>query len=75
MALANASTIMAKYTSELDNTYISHSGTTGMTTSNDYARIDSSSVWIGYSCQNGVILSGTHPHSVWRDKLKDYAGN
>ena len=49
---AAATTIMAKYTSELDNTYISFSGTTGMTTRNDYARIDGPSVWIEYSCQN-----------------------
>lgn len=72
---ASAATIVAKYTNELDNTYISYSGTTSMTNRNDYARIDGPSVWIEYSCQNGVILSGTHPHSVWRDKVTDYGGN
>lgn len=72
---ANASSIMTKYTSELDNTYISYSGTTGLTTRNDYVRIDGPSVWIEYSCQGGIILAGTHPHSVWRDKAKDYGGN
>jgi len=71
----NAATILAKYTNELDNTYVSFSGTTTMTTRNDYARIDGPSVWIEYSCQNGIVLSGTHPHSVWRDKSKDYGGN
>lgn len=72
---ASAATIMAKYTNELDNTYISYSGTTSLTTRNDYVRIDGPSVWIEYSCQNGIILSGTHPHSVWRDKATDYGGN
>jgi Protein of unknown function (DUF3500) len=72
---ANAATIMAKYTTELDNTYISYSGTTSMTTINDYVRIDGPSVWIEYSCQHGIVLSGNHPHSVWRDKTKDYGGN
>ncbi len=72
---ANAATIMAKYTSELDNTYISYSGTTGLTTQNDYVRIDGPSVWIEYSCQHGIVLSGNHPHSIWRDKAKDYGGN
>ncbi len=72
---ANATATMTRYTNELDNTYISYSGTTGMTTRNDYARIDGPSVWIEYSCQNGIILAGTHPHSVWRDKTKDYGGN
>lgn len=72
---ANAATILARYTSELDNTYVAYSGTTAMTTRNDYVRIDGPSVWIEYSCQNGIVLSGTHPHSVWRDKSKDYGGN
>ncbi|RZK28736.1 MAG: DUF3500 domain-containing protein, partial [Hymenobacter sp.] len=72
---ANTASIMTKYTNELDNTYISYSGTTGMITRNDYVRIDGPSVWIEYSCQNGIILSGTHPHSVWRDKTADYGGN
>lgn len=72
---ADAATILAKYTAELDNTYVSFSGTTGLVTRNDYVRIDGPSVWIEYSCQNGIILSPTHPHTVWRDKTKDYGGN
>lgn len=71
----DAATILAKYTTELDNTYVAFSGSTTMTTRNDYVRIDGPSVWIEYSCQNGIVLSGTHPHSVWRDKTKDYGGN
>jgi hypothetical protein len=66
---------ITRYTNELNDTYISYSGTTGMTTKNDYARIDGPSVWIEYSVQNGIVLSGTHPHSVWRDKTSDYGGN
>lgn len=71
----NATNFMTKYTNELNNTYISYSGTTGMTTQNDYVRIDGPSLWLEYSCQHGIILSGNHPHSVWRDKTKDYGGN
>lgn len=71
-----AAPIMSKYSKELDSTYIAYSGTTGMTTRNDYVRIDGPSVWIEYSCQGGVIIRGTtHSHSVWRDKAKDYSGN
>lgn len=72
---ADAATILARYTTELDNTYVSFSGTTGLVTRNDYVRIDGPSVWIEYSCQNGIVLSPTHPHTVWRDKTKDYGGN
>ncbi|MXV15819.1 DUF3500 domain-containing protein [Hufsiella ginkgonis] len=73
--VADAAPITAKYSNELDNTYISYSGTTGLVTQNDYVRIDGPSVWIEYNCQHGVILSGNHPHSVWRDKKTDYGSN
>jgi hypothetical protein len=73
--IANSDAIITKYTNELDNTYISYSGTTGLITRNDYVRIDGPSVWIEYSCQGGIILPATHPHSVWRDKQTDYGGD
>lgn len=73
--VANADAITKKYTKELDKTYLSYSGTTGMTTRNDYVRLDGPSLWLEYVCQNGVIMRATHPHSVWRDKMTDYGGN
>jgi hypothetical protein len=24
--------------------------------------------------QHGIVLSGNHPHSVWRDRTTDYGG-
>jgi hypothetical protein len=71
----DAQAIMKRYTGELNDTYISYTGTTTVTAQNDYVRIDGPSVWIEYSSQHGVILSATHPHSVWRDKRNDYGGN
>jgi hypothetical protein len=71
---ADAATIMAKYTSELDDTYVAFSGTTALTEENDYVRIDGPSVWIEFSMQHGIVLSGNHPHSVWRDRTTDYGG-
>jgi len=71
---ADAATILAKYQGELDDTYVSFSGTTSMTELGDYIRIDGPSVWIEFSMQNGIVLSGAHPHAVWRDKTSDYAG-
>jgi hypothetical protein len=71
----SASAIMAKYTRELNDTYIAYSGTTSMANRNDYVRIDGPSVWIEWSMQGGVIMRGNHPHSVWRDKKNDYGGN
>lgn len=71
---ANATTIFNTYASAIDDTYILYSGTTAMNTRNDYFRIDGPKVWIEFSVQNGVVLSGVHYHSIWRDRVTDYAG-
>lgn len=68
----SAATVLTQYTAELDNTYILHSGTNGMNIRNDYFRIDGPHVWIEFSVQNGIVLSGVHFHSVWRDRVNDY---
>ena len=69
-----AATIMTKYTAELNNTYLAFSGTTAMTTKNDYIRIDGPSIWLEYSMQGGIVIrTENHPHSVWRDRA-DYGG-
>lgn len=70
----DAATILKKYETELDETYIAYSGTTALTERNDYIRIDGPSVWIEFSMQNGIVLSGNHPHSLWRDRNTDYGG-
>lgn len=67
--------IMEKYKTELADTYIAFSGTTGLNTINDYVRIDGASVWIEISMQRAASRNGIHPHSVWRDKRTDYGGN
>lgn len=71
-----AATVLAKYTAELDDTYIGYSGNTSVTAQNDYIRIDGPSVWIEFSYQGGIVIRNTpHPHSVWRDRSGDYGGN
>ena len=73
---ASAAGILAKYTTELDNTYISYAGSTDLTTKGDYVLIDGPSVWIEFNMQGGVIIrNANHPHSVWRDRTGDYGGN
>lgn len=70
----DAAIILKKYTKELDDTYLSFTGTTDFVTRNDYVRLDGPSLWIEYVSQNGVVYQGIHPHSVWRDKTNDYGG-
>lgn len=73
--VADGDAIIKKYSKELDKTYLSYSGTTGMVTRNDYVRLDGPSIWLEYICQGGIVMRGNHPHSVWRDKKTDYGGN
>jgi len=74
IADSDAKTILTTYTSELDDTYLAWSGTKDLTQENDYIRVDGPSVWIEFSMQHGIVLSGNHPHSVWRDRKNDYGG-
>jgi hypothetical protein len=55
-------------------TYVGYAGTdtTLSSTSGNYVRIDGPRVWIEWSCQNGIVFSGIHYHTIWRDKLSDY---
>ena len=72
----SAAALLAKYTAELDNTYISFAGSTALTEKGDYVLIDGPNVWIEFSMQGGVIIrNANHPHSVWRDRTGDYGGN
>ena len=74
IADSDAKTILAAYEKDLDGTYVAYSGTTALTEQNDYVRIDGPGVWIEFSMQHGIVLSGNHPHSVWRDRTADYGG-
>jgi hypothetical protein len=70
----DAATILKRYENDLDNTYVAYSGTTALTEQNDYIRIDGPSAWIEFSMQRGIVLTGNHPHSLWRDRTTDYGG-
>jgi hypothetical protein len=71
-----AAGVLAKYKSELDETYVSYYGGTTMAEKGDYILIDGPSVWIEWSMQGGIVIrNGVHPHSVWRDRKSDYGGN
>lgn len=75
-----AASVMARYTDEIDATYIAYTGngTSGngssfLTSSTNYVRIDGPTVWIEFACQNGIVIQGQiHYHSVWRDHAHDY---
>lgn len=70
-----ATELLDIYESELDDTYIAYSGNASLTNHADYVRIDGPSVWIEFVCQNGVIFSAIHYHTVYRDHTRDYGGN
>lgn len=75
--------LLATYTNELANTYVSYSGNSSgasgsassfLVSNADYVRIDGPSVWIEFVCQSGVVMSGIHYHTVFRDHSRDYNG-
>jgi uncharacterized protein DUF3500 len=66
--------ILAAYTKELPDTYISYSGNKGLDKVGDYFRIDGPGVWIEYNTQAARDFPPTHPHSIWRDHKTDYGG-
>lgn len=71
--------LMAAYTSAeaFGETYVAWGGSGSapdVTRNGTYFRIDGPRVWIEVACQNGVVLSGTHYHTIYRDRLGDYGG-
>jgi hypothetical protein len=74
VADANAAAILARYESELDSTYLSFSGSTSLTNTGDYVRIDGPSVWIELVMDPPYSTDQPHTHAVWRDKRTDYGG-
>ncbi|WP_216326641.1 DUF3500 domain-containing protein [Deinococcus aestuarii] len=71
-----AAALLGIYENELDSTYIAYSGSTGLTSTADYVRIDGPSVWIEFVCQNGIVYrSQIHYHTVWRDHTRDYGAS
>ncbi|OQR61694.1 hypothetical protein B6E66_23275 [Streptomyces maremycinicus] len=71
---ATSASVLAGYQSELAGTYISYSGSSSLSSQGDYVRIDGPGVWIEFVCQNGVVYSGVHFHTVYRDHNTDYGG-
>jgi len=73
-----ASELLSVYLGDmaLASTYVAYSGSGTVTTKGNYFRIDGPRLWIEFSVQNGVIISNDiHYHTIWRDKLADYAGD
>lgn len=74
-APAVASQLLPIYESDLamSQTYVGYSGSDAtMNTAASYVRVDGPRVWIEFICQNGIVFSGVHYHTIWRDKLSDY---
>jgi len=68
-ATAISDPILNLYTSQLDQTTISYSGTVTAESDNGYFRIDGPRVWIEWL---NTGASGLHYHTLYRDKQLDY---
>lgn len=74
-----AEPLMSEYTSATayGDTLIAWGGSGSapdVTANGTYFRIDGPRVWIEVAVQNGVVLSGTHYHTIYRDRSFDYGG-
>jgi hypothetical protein len=70
-----AAAILAAYTSELGNTYISYSGNPSLKAIGDYVRIDGPGVWIEFIVKPGAAFTSLPCYfTIWRDHKKDYNG-
>jgi hypothetical protein len=70
-----ATKLMAKYTSELDQTKIAWANNTGPADESSYIRIDGPSVWIEFVNTRSQSTPNIHYHSVYRDKTDDYGSS
>ncbi|MCA9568474.1 MAG: DUF3500 domain-containing protein [Myxococcales bacterium] len=73
-----ADALMADYTAAYDQTTIAFGGQSSgpdLDTAGTYMRIDGPRVWIEVAMQSGVILQGTHYHTIYRDKDFDYGAS
>ncbi|MGY2065642.1 DUF3500 domain-containing protein [Blastococcus sp. SYSU DS0619] len=67
-----AEQIVAEYVAAYDETYLSWAGSTDPESEDAYFRISGPEVWMEYVHQAGIGFSGTHIHTVYRDKTADY---
>lgn len=72
LATEAANKLIAKYTAELDQTYIGWSNNATATAESSYVRIDGPSVWIEFINTRSASTPNIHFHSVYRDKTNDY---
>lgn len=79
---STAAVLQALFVSQIDSTYIGYTGngtsgsaSTFLNANANYVRLDGPRVWIELACQNGVVFSGIHYHSVFRDRLRDYGND
>ena len=74
---AIADALLAEYTSaeSYADTYVGWGGSAlDVAQSGTYFRVDGPRAWIELACQSGAVLTGTHYHTVYRDRGYDYGG-
>jgi hypothetical protein len=72
MPTAQANARIAAYKKQYAQTKLAWSKSTDPTVQGAYVRLHGPRVWIEIVVQNGIVLSGTHFHSIERDIKTDY---
>lgn len=72
---ASGTALQAVYANELEDTYIAYGNNATLAANGDYVRIDGPSVWMELVCQSGVVQTGIHYHTIYRDHTRDYGAS
>jgi Protein of unknown function (DUF3500) len=70
-----ADALVASYVDAYDETRFAYAGGTDIAAEGFYARIDGPKVWVEISGQHGIVLQGTHYHSIYREEATDYGSS
>jgi hypothetical protein len=70
-----ADKLVQSYVDAYSQTSFAYAGGDDTTQVGFYARIDGPKVWIEISTQHGIVLAGSHYHSIYREQGNDYGGS
>jgi Protein of unknown function (DUF3500) len=67
-----AAKLIKAYVADFDKTAFTYAGSENPEDLSFYARIDGPKVWIEFSTQRAIVVSGNHYHSIYREQGNDY---
>lgn len=67
-----AAKLLKTYEADYDKTTFTYAGSDNTEDISFYARLDGPKLWIEFSTQRAIVVSGNHYHSIYREQGTDY---